>query len=500
MAVPPTSPLRVFPQAVNIDVQGFMPQGDLFQKTMASFEQGSKLPLLQEQIKHEKKRIKMENAKLDFAMSEAGRRQQEEERERAKTLANIDLLMKKAELFKAQAEASGAQFVDRGDGTAANGDVSPLGDSDLTDTASTVTTDKPPLKGENIFGEGFGTRMIKTPESPETPEAEQPAENFTYVPSFTGVRGVDDIRIIPLPGPLGLRDSTEYVRQQVLKQLNLEYPPYRGPRSGEAEYNRKRNLRAIELEDKFRPSDTSFALTDDSGLPITVPVVKVGNDVVDILGKPRIDLDRLPDAQKAADAEFRKAALSKESLAAQVTRDSNVRDLMQAAEYTVAAGKNFNPLDSRIFSFLPESVRNLANSDREKARNLARKVIQQKLRETLGAQFAFKEGEQMLNRAFNLFFDDEVNLDLMRGAAQEILTVTREFDRAQNYYKANNTLAGFSFNSELIKDHPVLASFDKAMAQVSSSGKSAPAYDPSKNAREKTLERLRARGPLGTGS
>ena len=74
----------------------------------------------------------------------------------------------------------------------------------------------------------------------------------------------------------------------------------------------------------------------------------------------------------------------------------------------------------------------------------------------------------MLNRGFNILFDDETNLGLLRSAAQTILTISREQDRAQRYEAANGTLAGFSFNQGLVTEHPVLSKFDAAITAVSS--------------------------------
>lgn len=504
MAVPPTSPLRVFPQAVNVDVQGFMPQGDLFQKTMAAFEQGSKLPLLQEQIKHEKKRIKMENAKLDFAMSEAGLMQQEEERRRAGVLADIDLLTKQAELAKAQAEARGQEFVDRGAvslGAAANGDVSPLGESSLA--ASDAST-KAPLAEVTVFGEDFGTRTIPSPSAVEAMAPVAPAltedQPPVYVPKFVKTKPIENLEIIALPGAIGARDVSGYAEQKARERLDAEFPAFRGARKDEPKYEADKRKRMLELEAAFQPVRTSLSIKDDKGIPLSVPVVKIGDEVVDILGAPTIDTEKLSAAQKKRDEKFQENLSDPQYVSNRVTRDSNVERLLNASQYLTEAKDSWNPFDSRVAGILPESVRNLFESDREKSRNEARTVIQQQLRATLGAQFAFKEGEQMLNRSFNILFDDATNLQMLRNAAQNILTVSRESERAENYFDNNQTLAGFRFNSGLIEEHPVLSKFDAAISEVSPQTKPTPPTTTMTDAQKKTLEKLRGRGPLGTRS
>ena len=76
----------------------------------------------------------------------------------------------------------------------------------------------------------------------------------------------------------------------------------------------------------------------------------------------------------------------------------------------------------------------------------------------------------MLDRGFDLLFDDKANLGMLKEGAQRMLTLAREMDRATTYYTNNQTLAGFNFNSGLITEHPVLTKFDRAMTAVGSSG------------------------------
>jgi hypothetical protein len=304
-----------------------------------------------------------------------------------------------------------------------------------------------------------------------TPPAVTPpavADDY-YVPVFAGGRRGDPLAALQGQIPAMTNDDpVEYGREKLLDRLNREFPPYRGPRKDEAAYNDKKRVRALELEKEFTPVDATISVRDDRGVPLAIPVRNVGGEVVQILGEPYIDVNGLSKAQQKKDETFAAAQSDPQYVSNQVTRDINIERLLTAGQYLIEAKNNWNPTDTKIAGFLPESVRQLFGSDREKARNEARTVIQEQLRATLGAQFAFKEGEMMLNRGFNILFDDETNLGLLRSAAQTILTISREQDRAQRYEAANGTLAGFSFNQGLVTEHPVLSKFDAAITAVSS--------------------------------
>jgi hypothetical protein len=182
MAVPPTSPLRVFPQAVKVDVQGFMPQGDLFQKTMTAFEQGSKLPLLQEQIKTEKMRNKLERDKLKLAEQTLL-----EDDARARTAADLDAQMKAAELDILKTELTAAQqelklkkltvTLGGGQPPAAVTGKTPRAPGGLPGVFSPMFRyGAPPLAEESVTPAAATTPAATTPATTPTATATAPAE------------------------------------------------------------------------------------------------------------------------------------------------------------------------------------------------------------------------------------------------------------------------------------------------------------------------------------
>jgi hypothetical protein len=459
---------------VAVDVQGFMPQTNLFKEGMDAFQTGAKLPLLLEQIKHEKKRIKMENAKLDYAASEAGQQAENQKRMLEMDAVRAKIERDQAEINKLQAEAQGAAIVDRGVslGDAVSRPATPLADAQITTASEGLNLVDEGLDSPRPFTfTGDAARLMAPGVEAVTPPAVTPpavADDY-YVPVFASGRRGDPLAALQGQIPAMTNDDpVEYGREKLLDRLNREFPPYRGPRKDEAAYNDKKRVRALELEKEFTPVDATISVRDDRGVPLAIPVRNVGGEVVQILGEPYIDVNGLSKAQQKKDETFAAAQSDPQYVSNQVTRDINIERLLTAGQYLIEAKNNWNPTDTKIAGFLPESVRQLFGSDREKARNEARTVIQQQLRATLGAQFAFKEGEMMLNRGFNILFDDETNLGLLRSAAQTILTISREQDRAQRYEAANGTLAGFSFNQGLVTEHPVLSKFDAAITAVSS--------------------------------
>lgn len=82
--------------------------------------------------------------------------------------------------------------------------------------------------------------------------------------------------------------------------------------------------------------------------------------------------------------------------------------------------------------------------DAATAKDLAGGVIQSNLRAVLGGQFAQKEGEALLARAYNPAQPQKDNLSRIRNLRKQIETAAAAKRRAVDYWEANEgTLAGF---------------------------------------------------------
>jgi hypothetical protein len=70
-------------------------------------------------------------------------------------------------------------------------------------------------------------------------------------------------------------------------------------------------------------------------------------------------------------------------------------------------------------------------------------VIQQSLRETLGAQFTEKEGELFIRRGFNKNLDEQYNIDRLNEFRDYLQKAADAKEAAAKYYEKNGTMTGY---------------------------------------------------------
>lgn len=78
-----------------------------------------------------------------------------------------------------------------------------------------------------------------------------------------------------------------------------------------------------------------------------------------------------------------------------------------------------------------------------KAQNQIAGIVQQTLRETLGAQFTEKEGENLLRRAWDLRQPTEVNIQNTRRLLEKAMSFSEEKMKQIQYFQTNGTLKGY---------------------------------------------------------
>ena len=463
MPTVPTSPLRVVPQAPAVDPRLFT-QVPSVQEGLQMFEAGAKLPLILENIKHEKKRIKMENSKLDFAMSEAGRLQEQQGREMAMKAAALDIAAKqsaiakdaaqtrllesqasgdlavlaqreaKAKADKAEADAEAAKLAAK---TAAEGNK-PLADVGVNyGEVQGVPTEGVGGEGAPLGDATLGDRLIAGSAVPEQPQ--QPPVN--YVPSFTKTPDNQFAQLVNMPADSASINAlaTDMRNTAVARRF-----PF-GVRVNNAEELTK-------LTERYKPSapeDMSFGV-DDNNFPIVAPVIKVDGKPVALAGPPRLDLSKRSTSQVKRDDKFAEAlgeTMGNPSLRANAAM--NVQRLKTAAEVLSQTKDEFIN-GSRIIALLPESMQRLFAPEKSYARDQVRTVIQQQLRATLGAQFARVEGEMMMDRAFSPLFESELNLELIAQTAAVAESALNEAVRRELYFENNGgTLMGYKPSVDL---------------------------------------------------
>lgn len=438
MAQVPTSPIRVFPQPVNLDTQAL--SGLSFEEGMGAFSTGAKLPLLMEQINHEKKRIKMENAKLDFAMSEAGRMQEQEARQLAldtkkaklaalqqELMANTPLTADQIALLRGSIEAPAAPT------------VAPLADATLPPTVA-------PLKEPLSLVDG---RVMVNQNPPG-------ARKIVPVIAGSVVEGLP-----PAQGREALSPTLNAIENRLVDQVALQQASSGVLRPTIKQFNETRRALA-------KPSVETVTLRDPvTGVPFSQKVRTVAGQPTATIGGPQIDLDTLykeRPSQKAEDETFAKKLGDREP-AAIANGINNLQQLIDAVDL-VASSKD-GLVESNLFiQLLPERARTLVTPNTMLAQEKVRTVIQQALRQTLGAQFARVEGEMMMNRAFNPLFEREVNLGQLASILRSATDAFGYQMAADEYFRDNNTLAGFKPPVNFGTDNPLTSYIESQIKKV----------------------------------
>lgn len=94
----------------------------------------------------------------------------------------------------------------------------------------------------------------------------------------------------------------------------------------------------------------------------------------------------------------------------QVTSRENRREANRVIGDLQNAIKNGQPITGSWASYLPETLRNVVDAEGLDMQQSVERIVQQSLKETLGAQFAQKEAEQLFARTWNPKASPEVNL------------------------------------------------------------------------------------------
>lgn len=111
--------------------------------------------------------------------------------------------------------------------------------------------------------------------------------------------------------------------------------------------------------------------------------------------------------------------------------------------------------------FLPDGARTLfGNENSVEVRQNVENVVQQSLREILGGQFAQKEAEQLIKRAYNETLDESTNAKRVAVLLTQIERAMIQKNEAAEYFAKNGTLSGFN------KPTPTISDFNNALDQT----------------------------------
>lgn len=130
--------------------------------------------------------------------------------------------------------------------------------------------------------------------------------------------------------------------------------------------------------------------------------------------------------------------------------DANLRNLSEKIsilEGTIKdeKGQRYN-VSGPLIGVLDDAALAVANPMAASFRSDIRDIVFQSLREKLGAQFTEKEGERLVNAAFNFYLEEEQNIGRLKRLYKSIEDAANEKNAALEYYMANGTLKGYDFS------------------------------------------------------
>jgi hypothetical protein len=92
---------------------------------------------------------------------------------------------------------------------------------------------------------------------------------------------------------------------------------------------------------------------------------------------------------------------------------------------------------------VPDVVRNAVAPESIAVRDMVESVIQQSLRQILGAQFTEKEAERLIQRSYNERLDEATNAKKLDATIKELETMANAKEEAAKYFEKNGSLKGF---------------------------------------------------------
>jgi len=106
--------------------------------------------------------------------------------------------------------------------------------------------------------------------------------------------------------------------------------------------------------------------------------------------------------------------------------------------------KSGKQLTGPMFGQLPDFVKAAVSPQSVDVRGDVEKVIQQTLRETLGAQFTQQEGSALLARTYNPALPESYVADNVEAELNTLLNIGKSREAMARYYEANGTLKGYN--------------------------------------------------------
>ena len=144
--------------------------------------------------------------------------------------------------------------------------------------------------------------------------------------------------------------------------------------------------------------------------------------------------------QEKLDTEFAKQVAE---MTANPAKQAAATRNIQQLETAVRDIKDPGELTGTAWQRLPEFIRSFVDRKSLNTQQLIEQVVQQDLRNTLGAQFTEKEGEKLIARAYNKDLPEEQNLQRLKLLLNQMKEAKKNQEAAISHFNKYGTLKGF---------------------------------------------------------
>jgi len=102
-------------------------------------------------------------------------------------------------------------------------------------------------------------------------------------------------------------------------------------------------------------------------------------------------------------------------------------------------------LTGKNVGIMPKGLRAIFNPDSADLEDNIRSIVYESLRQTLGAQFAEREGEKLIQASFNSMLSEEKNIVRLKRMRAKILEMAKAKQKAYEYFQENEgDMSGYS--------------------------------------------------------
>lgn len=172
--------------------------------------------------------------------------------------------------------------------------------------------------------------------------------------------------------------------------------------------------------------------------------LKTYQNLLKELGKQKTPA--LTKGQEALDKDFAKEYSRYSAQGGSASIDKNLNQLKEVMGRLSEDDDITGTLREKLIPFegVSNYVRSIVNEDAQNIKDKVEQVIQQSLRQTLGAQFTEKEAQRLIERSYNPRLSDEKNMERLQETIDELQTIVGSKDAAGKYFEKHGTLSGFS--------------------------------------------------------